>query len=281
MNKSKKKIELGNVIVKNKEYDIMLIEVKENKKDNIYFLEIDDKLYQKNPEGNYYNESIYILHYNNLDDISVSYNLINDINNSKLTYTKNKNTYSKGSPIMNLSNNKLIDIHEKNKNYNEGIFLKSLIDDFSNKYKYKNKLKLKNEIYQNMENEIEITINVKKEDTFKEIYFLDNYKNKENNEDEDSYDNEANKNQFDKEDDNENDIEEDNEDDNESDVENDNVGLNNLNESNTKLVIDNKINKYQKFIIPEKEGNYKINLKFNIKLTDCSYMFANCNNIKK
>ena len=290
INNNKKKIELGNVIVKNKEYDIMLIEVKENEKDNIYFTEIDDKLYLENPERNYYNESIYILHYDKLNDISVSYNLINDINNSKLIYTRNINSYSKGSPIMNLSNNKLIGIHEQRKNYNEGIFIKSLIDDFANKYKYKNKLKLKNEIYQNMENEIEITINVKKEDTFKEIYFLDNYKNKESNEnnDEESNDNEnkdykednkEDDSENDNEDDNEDDNEEDNEDDNEKDDEDDDVDLNKLNESNTKLVIDNKINKYQKYFIPEKEGNYKINLKFNIKLTDCSYMFANCNNI--
>ena len=38
--------------------------------------------------------------------------------------------------------------------------------------------------------------------------------------------------------------------------------------------------KYEKYFIPEKEGEYKIELRFDINLTDCSYMFSGCENIK-
>ena len=54
-----------------------------------------------------------------------------------------------------------------------------------------------------------------------------------------------------------------------------------LNEYNTELHIDNKKIKFEKFFIPEKERIYTINLKFSINLTDCSYMFAGCENIEK
>ena len=38
--------------------------------------------------------------------------------------------------------------------------------------------------------------------------------------------------------------------------------------------------KYEKYFKPEKEGEYKIELRFDINLTDCSYMFSGCENIK-
>ena len=55
--------------------------------------------------------------------------------------------------------------------------------------------------------------------------------------------------------------------------------LKELNESNTELYINNKKYKYEKYFIPEKEGDYNILLKFNILMTDCSFMFYNCGNI--
>ena len=38
---------------------------------------------------------------------------------------------------------------------------------------------------------------------------------------------------------------------------------------------------YKKYFIPKNEGVYNIVLKFNFNLTDCSYIFANCENIIK
>ena len=48
---------------------------------------------------------------------------------------------------------------------------------------------------------------------------------------------------------------------------------------NTELYINNNNYEYKKYFIPEKEGEYKIIIKFNIDLKDCSYMFVGCENI--
>ena len=56
--------------------------------------------------------------------------------------------------------------------------------------------------------------------------------------------------------------------------------LKELNEDNTELYINGNKRKYEKYFIPEKEGEYIIELRFNINLTDCSYMFSGCENIK-
>ena len=57
--------------------------------------------------------------------------------------------------------------------------------------------------------------------------------------------------------------------------------LKELNEDNTELYINNnKMEKYEKYFVPKEKGEYKIELRFNIYLTDCSYMFSGCENIK-
>ena len=55
--------------------------------------------------------------------------------------------------------------------------------------------------------------------------------------------------------------------------------LKELNDSNTELYINDKKCKYEKYFIPEQKGEYNILLKFNILMTDCSFMFYNCNNL--
>ena len=52
--------------------------------------------------------------------------------------------------------------------------------------------------------------------------------------------------------------------------------LEELNETNVKIYINDKEYKYCKYFIPENEGIYKITLKFDILMTDCSYMFYRC-----
>ena len=56
-------------------------------------------------------------------------------------------------------------------------------------------------------------------------------------------------------------------------------GLKELNDKNTELYINNKTYKYKKYFIPKKEGEYKIKIKFNINLTNCSNMFRQYENI--
>ena len=50
------------------------------------------------------------MHYNNENDISVSYNLINNIIKSQLIFSYNINSNSYAFPIFNLTNNKLLGI---------------------------------------------------------------------------------------------------------------------------------------------------------------------------
>ena len=91
-------------------------------------------------------------------------------------------------------------------------------------------------------NEIDIIIKVEQNNINNKTYFLDNYESK-------GYDGHFHD------------------------------GLKELNDKNTELYINNIKYKYKKYFIPKEEGEYKIKLKFNINLTDCSYMFADCNNI--
>ena len=55
--------------------------------------------------------------------------------------------------------------------------------------------------------------------------------------------------------------------------------LKELNEVNTKIYINEEEYKYSKYFIPYKKGIYKIKIKLNILMTDCSFMFGFCNNI--
>jgi len=60
-----------------------------------------------------------------------------------------------------------------------------------------------------------------------------------------------------------------------------NNNINELNNKNKELYINDIKKEYKNYFIPEKEGKYNIKLKFNISLTNCSYLFSNCENITK
>ena len=100
-------------------------------------------------------------------------------------------------------------------------------------------------------NEIDLLINIKSYEINKKIYFLDNYDTYHH--DYYSYRN----------------------------YDNYHNNLKELNDLNTELYINNIKCKYNKYFIPKNEGKYNIKLKFNINIKDCSYMFANCENIEK
>ena len=101
-------IELEDSIYKDKEYNISIVEIKENMNYKIQFCDIDDEIYSKESEILYKNESIYIIQYKNENDIF---------------------------PIFKLSNNKLVGFQFSNK----GIFIKYIINKFiyNKKYRYK------------------------------------------------------------------------------------------------------------------------------------------------
>ena len=152
---------------KDDKYDIMIIKInEENAKFN--YLELDNNLFNANSEYLYENKSIYILHYPNGENISVSYGYgIKKLDKYYITHLCSTEFCSSGSPILNLSSNKVIGIHkgkinnkDKKAKYNIGILLKYPL----------------NEIKVKETNEIKIKINTKDKDVNKKIILFDNSK---------------------------------------------------------------------------------------------------------
>ena len=241
INGKNKTIKLGNTKYQNEDYNMIILEIKENKKDKINFLEIDDAIYNTNSEMYYNKEPIYIIQFAKIKDIFLSYGVIKDMNKSHIIYSSEINHNSKLSLIFNLSNTKLIGKHETIlKNYKQGKFFKVLINKFIKRYIVDHKYNK----YDQLTNEINITIKIDKDDINKKIYFLDNYCYKDKENKEHFHDN-----------------------------------LKELNELNTNFIVDGKKSYFKKYFIPDEIKLYNINLKFDKNLTDCSYMFAGCDKI--
>ena len=140
----------------NEEYDITIIEIKEEDNINNY-LELDDiiindVLYNKNKNIEYINETIYIIQYPE-NKLSVSYGILDKIyEDKKYNFNHKCNTKegSSGSPILNL-NNKLIGVHKVGtQKYKKGAFLNYAIKEF---------IRLNNNNNINNNNKNEITLN--------------------------------------------------------------------------------------------------------------------------
>ena len=131
----------------NKNYDISIIEIKQ-KIDNIdYFLEFDENIL--NDPTSYVGNSVYVLHYPIFfarDKVAVSYGIIKKINEKEKNNFNHKcctTLGSSGSPILDLSNNKIIGVHKSAspKEFNIGLFLNNPLNDFIDKYKKRDKYK--------------------------------------------------------------------------------------------------------------------------------------------
>ena len=188
------------------------------------------------------NKEIYIINWNKkIDNSSLLINKIRNIHKSHIIYSTEIKHNSDISLIFNLYNNKLIG---KNGGKFKNFF-KILCQGYVNKYKYikkfKNNYKYKYKYDRKITNEIDMIIEVDNSDITKKIYFLDNYECINHFHD----------------------------------------NLKEMNELNTKLYINNKENKFRKYFIPERKGEYNIKLKIYTDLTDLSYMFVECTNIKK
>ena len=134
-----KSIELGDIRYENKAYNKAVIEIKD--KSNIkYFFEIDENTYKSKEEisMNYYNESIYIIQYDNRDNILLTYGIINGVCDNEIKYSSNIKSNIKDNIILNLNNNKIIGINknESNKGKN-GMIINDLIDKFIFKINHK------------------------------------------------------------------------------------------------------------------------------------------------
>jgi V8-like Glu-specific endopeptidase len=119
-------------IYTNKDYDITIIEIFSEKEDITNYMEIDDNYIEDS--NIIYEKSIYIIQYPLGEKVGVSYGIIRKIHNYKLEYFCSTDRGSSGSPILNISNNKIIGIHIGSKNnINIGTLLAYPIKDFIKK----------------------------------------------------------------------------------------------------------------------------------------------------
>ena len=123
-------------------YDLIIIKLKEGEEyiKNINFLELDDKLFNKNSKKEY--ESMYILHYQNSQSAAVSYgkSIKYDPNYKyDIQHKCDTSSGSSGGPVLNLLTNKVIGIFKgciQNKDrikYSILTFLKDPLEQIKNK----------------------------------------------------------------------------------------------------------------------------------------------------
>ena len=158
-----KTINLNNRITyTNPDYDITILELKEEKDEIKDYLELDELLLENildsnndNEDSNqiFIGETIYIMQYPE-GKLSVSYGLLDKIIETK-KYNFNHSCSTKGgssgSPILNISTNKIVGIHKEGSeifNYNRGTFLNKPIKEFiKQNYFSNNKINFTNNQY--------------------------------------------------------------------------------------------------------------------------------------
>ena len=118
------------------EYDIMIIKLKEEDDENIKdYLEIDQNIFNKNSEILNETKSIYIMHYPKGKKVMVSFGFgFKKCNDYEYKHLCNTESGSSGSPILDLTTNKIIGIHRAfiqklKENYNVGTFLKEPLNE--------------------------------------------------------------------------------------------------------------------------------------------------------
>lgn len=102
----------------------------------IIFLEIDENILLENSNQIYIQKPIYILQYPKGDKLSFSLGKVTMIWDQNLEHLCSTESGSSGSPILNLSNFKVIGVHRGSslEDSNIGIFFKFTIEDFLKNY---------------------------------------------------------------------------------------------------------------------------------------------------
>ena len=136
-NESKEIVLKDRIKYTNKEYNITLIEIKKEEKNEIgnINLEIDENI-NENKLSKLIGETIYIIYHSKDKNISVSHSVIEkyEENEYNFKYISSINNENSIALILNLSNYKIIGIHIKNENNNNlGIFFNKAIKDFIEK----------------------------------------------------------------------------------------------------------------------------------------------------
>ena len=142
INDDKEKIEINlndKKLYTNKKYDVTIIEIKEEEKNKIKkYIELDNNIFDDN--SIIYNETLYILQYPkfsfNKQKGAVSYGILKGFKDEyNIIHLCSTEPGSSGSPILNISNNKVIGIHKEGSNkynYNIGTYLKYPINEYLN-----------------------------------------------------------------------------------------------------------------------------------------------------
>ena len=132
------KIDESRKIYTNIKYNITIIELKQKDNlDKIDFFDIDERIFNENPNEIFKNEQIYLLHYPKGDRMEFSVGLIKDIKDDNFTirHLCDCDWGSSGAPIISSLNFQVIGIHKeapiRNNNWNLGTLLKEPIEKFS------------------------------------------------------------------------------------------------------------------------------------------------------
>ena len=161
------KLNKNRMIIISKKYNVTLIEIKPDEDNICYFLDLD--INYLNKKSNFFNEAIYIIHYPKFQKeqyACVSYGLLkNKADSNDIVYSCNTNSGSSGSPILRLSNNKVIGIHHDG---NNSVYTRNIFQEIIKEYLKKNEnLKNSNNIfildYKNEENDIRRSAGLEKE----------------------------------------------------------------------------------------------------------------------
>ena len=128
----------------NENLDITIIEIKpeEDKIEFESFLDVDENIYKNNIKDIYEKKTVYIIHYEEGQNVKYSNGMIINTKNSLIKHYCRTRHGSSGSPIINLLNFKVMGIHKgstkgKIKNMNLGTLIKFPIEFFNEFYKNK------------------------------------------------------------------------------------------------------------------------------------------------
>ena len=127
------KIDENRFYYSSQKYDTTIIELFP-RKDNIKnFLELEDNIMDENSHFCYNNESVYLMHYPINKKLSVSYGILKIIEESEIKHFCYTDYGSSGSPILSITNKKIIGIHKEGRErfkFKTGTFLKYPINEF-------------------------------------------------------------------------------------------------------------------------------------------------------